>query len=82
MFFLKTAEGAAHLTQSTLKLSQKIVISQIIGVVVNVINAKLQPLHHLEIIVEDKLLGELWIQVVQDHLCAPKLVQKERADVR
>lgn len=48
------------------------------AVAVDVINAKLHPLQHLEIIVHDKLLGEPRIQAVQDHLCAPELVYKIR----
>lgn len=78
---LKTAQSEAHLAQGTFKLPQKIIITQIIGVIVNVIHAKLQLLHHLEIVVDDKLLGELWIQAVQDHLCAPKLIHKEKTDI-
>lgn len=77
-FSLKTAQSEAHLAQGAFELPQKIIITQIIGVIVNVIHAKLQPLHHLEIVVDDKLLGELWIQAVQDHLCAPKLIHKEK----
>lgn len=77
-FFLKTAEGVAYLAQGTFKLPKKIIITQVIGVVVNVKNTKLQPLHHLKIIVDDKLLSEPWIQAVQNHLCAPKLIHKEK----
>lgn len=65
----------AHLAQSALHLSEKVIIAQVIGVIVNVIDTELQPLHHLEIIVQDELLSKLWIQTVEDHLCAPKLEQ-------
>lgn len=74
----KTVPSEAHLAQGTFKLPQEIIIAQIIGVIVNIIHAKLQPLDHLEIVVNNKLLGKLWIQAVQDHLCAPKLIHKEK----
>lgn len=63
-----------HLTKRTLKLPEEVVIFQGVRVVVDVVHAKLESLHHLKIVVEHKLLGELGIQTVEDHLCAAKLV--------
>lgn len=77
-FLSNLQESEAYLAQGTFKLPQKIIITQVIGVIVNVINAKLQPLHHLEIVVNNKLLGKLWIQAVEDHLGAPKLMHKDK----
>lgn len=66
----------AHLTERALQLPEEIVIFQGVRVVVDVVHAKLEPLHHLKIVVEHKLLGELGVQTVEDHLCAAKLVPK------
>lgn len=63
-----------HLTKRALKLPEEVVIFQGVRVIVDVVHAKLEPLHHLKIVVEHKLLGELGIQTVEDHLCAAKLV--------
>lgn len=66
----------AHLTERALQLPEEVVILQGVRVIVDVVHAKLEPLHHLEIVVEHKLLGELGVQTVEDHLCAAKLVPK------
>lgn len=78
MLSFKTLKGEAHLAQCTFDLPQEIMFTQVVGIVVNIINAKLQPLHHLKIVVNNKPLCKLWIQAVQDHLCAPKLIHKDK----
>ena len=77
VFLCNNVKWEAHLTQCTFQFPQKIIVRQIVGVVVNIVHAKLQPLHHLKIVVDYKLLGKLWIQTVQDHLSAGKLVHKK-----
>lgn len=66
----------AHLAQRAFDLPQEVVISQVVGVVVDVVHAKLEPLHHLKVVVQHKFLGKLRIQAVEDHLCAAKLIPK------
>lgn len=72
-FSFRTAQSEAHLAQGAFKLPEEIVITQVMRVIVNIIDRKFHLLHHLKIVVENKLLGKLWVQVVQDHLCAPDL---------
>ena len=78
-FSFRTVQTEAHLAQGTFKLPEKIVITQVRCVIVNIIHRKLHLLHHLKVVVENKLLGKLWVQVVQDHLCAPNLIHEKKS---
>lgn len=62
-----------HLAQSTLQLAQEVIIAQVNSLVVDVIEPKLQFLHYLKVVVDDKLFGKLWAEAILDFLCASQL---------
>lgn len=76
VLILSSTSRLTHLTEGTFQLPQEIMITQIIGITVDVVHAKPQPLHHLKVVVDDKLPGKLWVKAVQDHLCAAKLLSE------
>lgn len=65
---------APHLAQGTLQFPQEVIIREVNGLVVNVINPKFQFLHDLEVVVDDKLFGKLWAKAVLDFLCPSNLL--------
>lgn len=74
-------KGETYLPEGAFKLSKEIIVTQVVGIVVDIIHAELQPLHRLEIVIDHKPLRKLRIQAVQDHLRAAKLIHKVKKDV-
>lgn len=70
-----------YLAQGDLQLPQEVVITQVDGFVVDVIDPKYQLLHHFEIVVDDKLLGKLGIEAILDLLRARHLLGSTFATV-
>lgn len=66
--------GIPYLAQGALQLPQEVIITQVNCFVVNVINAKLQFLHYLKVVVDDKLFCKLWAEAILDFLCACHLL--------
>ena len=71
---LKQAKSV-HLSHSTLHFSQEVSFLQTAVFAVDVVHFKLQLLHHLKVVVDDKLLGEAWIKAVVYFLCPANLTQ-------
>lgn len=62
-----------YLAQGDLQLAQEVVVAQVDGFVVDVVNGEYQLLHHFEIVVDDKLLGKLGVEAILDLLRARHL---------
>lgn len=67
-----------YLAQGDLQLAQEVVVAQVDGFVVDVVNAEYQLLHHFEIVVDDKLLGKLGVEAILDLLRARHLLGKKK----
>lgn len=63
-------ENQTDLAQRALQFSQEVIITQVNGLVVNVINSKLQFLNYFEEVIDDKLFGKPWTEAVL-HLFGP-----------
>ncbi len=77
---LEKKTGTPYLAQGALQLPQEVIITQVNGFVVDVINPKPQFLHHLKVIVDEKLFSKLWIEAILDFLCAPHLFRKKKRE--
>lgn len=66
--------AVSYLAQGDLQLAQEIVVTQVDGFIVDVVNAKYQLLHHFKIVVDDKLLGKLGVEAILDLLSACHLL--------
>lgn len=66
--------AVSYLAQGDLQLAQEVVVTQVDGFIVNVVNAKYQLLHHFKIVVDDKLLGKLGVEAILDLLGARHLL--------
>lgn len=65
----------ANLSQGTLQFSQEVSVTQAGILTVYVVHFKPQLLHHLKVIVDDKCLGKLWAEAVQDFLRPANLIK-------
>lgn len=59
-----------HLSQGAFTFSQEVVVTQLNGLVVDVINPELQFLNHFKVVVNNECLGERGIQAVLNPLRA------------
>lgn len=67
-----------HLSQSDLHSTEIVVIPEVGGGVVDVVDPKLQILDRLKVVVQSQALAEGRAGGVLQPLCAPKLVTKEK----
>lgn len=68
-------ERSPYLAQRALQLSKEVIIAEINGFVVNVINSKFQLLHHLKVVINEKLLCKLGAEAILDLLGASELLR-------
>lgn len=71
-----------YLSQSDLHSTKVVVIPEVGGGVVDVVNAQLQILHRLKVVVESETLAEGRTGGVLQSLCASKLVVREKQKER
>lgn len=67
-----------YLSQSELHSTKVVVIPEVRGGVVDVVDPKLQILHLLKVVVQSQTLAEGWTGGVLQFLCASKLVAREK----
>lgn len=67
-----------YLSQSELHSTKVVVIPEVGGGVVDVVDPKLQILHLLKVVVQSQTLAEGWTGGVLQFLCASKLVAREK----
>lgn len=65
-----------HRAQRAGELAQKVVLIQLRARLVLVKQGKLELLHFFKVVVNDKLLGKSWVEVVHSCLCPVQLQRK------
>lgn len=65
-----------YLAQCALQLPQEVIVAQVDGLVVDVVDPKFEFLHYFKVVVDDKLLGKLWRQAVLNFFCSCQLLKK------
>lgn len=74
----KRSERSPYLAQRTLQFSKEVVVAEINGGVVNVVNSKFQLLHNFKVVVNDKLLCKLGVEAILDLLGAAELLRNTK----